>query len=334
MLASRRDRRGGPARDGRGGRRGALPRRLGRGGRPPRSTTVVVGRSLDDVAEATAAARAAARGRGARPGARRGGGHVVDHRPRARARRSDPRRGRDDLCGRPGSPGARAGDGRRGRSGSRTTMNRMLARLEPSQARQRRFVSDAAHELRSPVAAIRQHSRGRDRHPDTTTSGELAEVVHDENLRVERAGRRPAPARSARRGGRRLGRRAGGPRRAGRSRKPRGSRAASHRGRHERRAARVVEGNPSELRRAIGNLVDNAARHARSARRRLVSADAPRRPAHRRRRRAGDPGRRPRPHLRAVRAARRREVARRRRGRARARDRPGDGGGARRRAHA
>lgn len=39
-----------------------------------------------------------------------------------------------------------------------TTMNRMLARLQEGQSRQRRFVSDASHELRSPVAAIRQHA--------------------------------------------------------------------------------------------------------------------------------------------------------------------------------
>jgi signal transduction histidine kinase len=35
------------------------------------------------------------------------------------------------------------------------TMNEMLARLQAAQERQRRFVSDASHELRSPVAAIR-----------------------------------------------------------------------------------------------------------------------------------------------------------------------------------
>jgi signal transduction histidine kinase len=66
------------------------------------------------------------------------------------------------------------------------TMNRMLARLQAAQARQRRFVSDAAHELRSPVAAIRQHSEVALAHPDATSAGALAEVVHRENLRVER----------------------------------------------------------------------------------------------------------------------------------------------------
>jgi signal transduction histidine kinase len=38
------------------------------------------------------------------------------------------------------------------------TLNRMLARLEGAQRRQRRFVSDASHELRSPIASIRQHA--------------------------------------------------------------------------------------------------------------------------------------------------------------------------------
>jgi signal transduction histidine kinase len=65
------------------------------------------------------------------------------------------------------------------------TMNRMLARLESSQARQRRFVSDAAHELRSPVASIRQHTEVALTHPDDTPVGDLADIVHTENLRVE-----------------------------------------------------------------------------------------------------------------------------------------------------
>jgi len=67
-----------------------------------------------------------------------------------------------------------------------TTMNGMLGRLEESHLRQRRFVSDAAHELRSPVASIRQHSEVAIAHPDGTSVGDLAEVVHRENLRVER----------------------------------------------------------------------------------------------------------------------------------------------------
>ena len=37
------------------------------------------------------------------------------------------------------------------------TLNRMLARIEDSAVRQRRFVGDAAHELRSPIASLRTH---------------------------------------------------------------------------------------------------------------------------------------------------------------------------------
>ena len=65
------------------------------------------------------------------------------------------------------------------------TMNGMLTRLEASQARQRRFVSDASHELRSPVATIRQHAEVALAHPDRVTVGELAETVRAENLRVQ-----------------------------------------------------------------------------------------------------------------------------------------------------
>ncbi len=66
------------------------------------------------------------------------------------------------------------------------TMNSMLERLERGQARQRRFVADASHELRSPVASIRQHAEVAQAHPDRTTVGALAETVAAENLRVER----------------------------------------------------------------------------------------------------------------------------------------------------
>ena len=65
------------------------------------------------------------------------------------------------------------------------TMNRMLARLEQAQARQRRLVSDASHELRSPVASIRQHAEVALAHPDRTTVGELAGTVLAEDLRLQ-----------------------------------------------------------------------------------------------------------------------------------------------------
>ncbi|GAA2071307.1 sensor histidine kinase [Actinomadura alba] len=67
-----------------------------------------------------------------------------------------------------------------------TTMNRMLDRLERAQASQRRFVSDASHELRSPVASIRQHAEVALAHPGRAITGELAQTVLAEGLRVQR----------------------------------------------------------------------------------------------------------------------------------------------------
>jgi signal transduction histidine kinase len=65
------------------------------------------------------------------------------------------------------------------------TMNRMLDRLQASQDRQRRLVSDASHELRSPVAAIRQHAEVAGRHPDSMGVDELAAAVLDETDRLQ-----------------------------------------------------------------------------------------------------------------------------------------------------
>jgi signal transduction histidine kinase len=67
-----------------------------------------------------------------------------------------------------------------------TTMNRMLDRLQRSQASRQRFVSDASHELRSPIAAIRQHAEVAHVHPERTTVAELASTVLDEDLRLQR----------------------------------------------------------------------------------------------------------------------------------------------------
>ncbi len=65
------------------------------------------------------------------------------------------------------------------------TMNDMLDRLEQEQDRQRRFVSDASHELRSPIAAIRQHVEVTLAHPELTDDAELADVVLAEDLRLQ-----------------------------------------------------------------------------------------------------------------------------------------------------
>jgi signal transduction histidine kinase len=65
------------------------------------------------------------------------------------------------------------------------TMNRMLGRLERASVRQRRFIADASHELRSPVASIRQHAEVALAHPERTTVAELAATVLAEDLRVQ-----------------------------------------------------------------------------------------------------------------------------------------------------
>ncbi|NYF17838.1 signal transduction histidine kinase [Microbacterium sp. AK009] len=65
------------------------------------------------------------------------------------------------------------------------TLNGMLDRLEGAQLRQRRFVSDASHELRSPLATIRQHAELVRAHPDAETERQLADVVLDEAERMQ-----------------------------------------------------------------------------------------------------------------------------------------------------
>jgi signal transduction histidine kinase len=66
------------------------------------------------------------------------------------------------------------------------TMNGMLQRLEASRDRQRRFVADASHELRSPLASIRQTAEVARAHPGALPAGELAEAVLEESLRMQR----------------------------------------------------------------------------------------------------------------------------------------------------
>ena len=66
------------------------------------------------------------------------------------------------------------------------TMNRMLSRLEDARNSQRRFVSDASHELRSPITTIRHHAEVALAHPDRISVEELAEVVLTEELRIQR----------------------------------------------------------------------------------------------------------------------------------------------------
>ena len=66
-----------------------------------------------------------------------------------------------------------------------TTVNRMLDGLQRAHDSQRRFVSDASHELRSPIAVIRQHAEVALLHPERTSVADLATTVHAENLRLQ-----------------------------------------------------------------------------------------------------------------------------------------------------
>jgi signal transduction histidine kinase len=66
------------------------------------------------------------------------------------------------------------------------TMNRMLDRLDESQRAQRRFVSDASHELKSPLASLRQYAEVAQIHPDRISASDLSTAVLDEGARLER----------------------------------------------------------------------------------------------------------------------------------------------------
>ena len=65
------------------------------------------------------------------------------------------------------------------------TMNRMLQRLDHSQQAQRRFVSDASHELKSPLASLRQYAEVATSYPDRLGAEELAEAIREEGGRLE-----------------------------------------------------------------------------------------------------------------------------------------------------
>lgn len=65
------------------------------------------------------------------------------------------------------------------------TMNAMLDRLEESSTRQRQFISDASHELRSPVAAIRAQLEVALRRGPQADWPQVARRVLDEDARLE-----------------------------------------------------------------------------------------------------------------------------------------------------
>jgi len=66
------------------------------------------------------------------------------------------------------------------------TMNVVLDRLHRSAERQRRFVADASHELRSPLASSRAQLEVALSHPDASDWAATAEDLLSENQRMER----------------------------------------------------------------------------------------------------------------------------------------------------
>ncbi|GAA3546745.1 sensor histidine kinase [Nocardioides daeguensis] len=65
------------------------------------------------------------------------------------------------------------------------TFNDLLDRIGGAHGQQRQFVSDASHELRSPLAVLRQTVEVARRHPDSTTVARLADEVAVEETRME-----------------------------------------------------------------------------------------------------------------------------------------------------
>ncbi|MFD4348185.1 ATP-binding protein [Streptomyces coelicoflavus] len=136
-----------------------------------------------------------------------------------------------------------------------TTTNQTLAALESSVERQRRFVADASHELRSPIASLRTQLEVAAAHPELLDlDGAVEDTVRLQRLAADLlllarldAGERPADARVDLAA---LAREAA-----------EGRTGVSVRG----DAAVNVAGSRGQLGRVLANLLDNAQRHARSA---------------------------------------------------------------------
>ncbi|WP_327302660.1 ATP-binding protein [Streptomyces sp. NBC_01298] len=139
------------------------------------------------------------------------------------------------------------------------TVNSTLDRLEESMDRQRRFVADASHELRNPIAALRAHVEVGIAHPRLLHGGELLDDVirvqqlADDLLLLARLDAGQSPERSA------LDLR--DLVRDTVARRPEGRVPVSV----EATGPALVHGNRGQLARVLDNLLDNAQRHAREA---------------------------------------------------------------------
>ncbi|WP_152617493.1 sensor histidine kinase [Phaeacidiphilus oryzae] len=142
------------------------------------------------------------------------------------------------------------------------TMNGMLARLDESARRQRRFVADASHELRSPLAAVRTTLEVGLAHPERAPWPDLAGSAVRQSARLEELIRDLLLLAKA------------DERLLAERRHPvslaevideilAGAPAARCEVRVDVPAEAVVPGNGDHLERLFRNLVDNALRHAR-----------------------------------------------------------------------
>lgn len=141
------------------------------------------------------------------------------------------------------------------------TMNQMLKRLERSRDRQQQFVGDASHELRSPLASIRQAAEVSLAHPGALPEGQLAEAVLEESARMQRLVEQLLL----------LTRAEDGTVTSGHQEVDLDDLALAEAGRVRRSGLAVetaaigagrVRGEPTALGQVVRNLVDNAARHA------------------------------------------------------------------------
>jgi signal transduction histidine kinase len=143
------------------------------------------------------------------------------------------------------------------------TMNAMLARLEDAAGRQRRFVADASHELRSPLTAIRTGLEVGLAHPDRAPWLAIAERAVKQATRLESLisellllARSDAADTVARRQRVEL---------AALLAEVRATTAGSRVPVEvDVPAALAVIGNPAELSRLFRNVIDNAIRYART----------------------------------------------------------------------